>query len=377
MAIEIRQVRLGGKLKDFLDVVERIYRDDPNYVRALDLDVEQRLNRKNPFFDHAEGTIFTAHRNGWCVGRCTAQIDREHLERYHDDAGFFGFLDTIDDPEVARALLDAARRWLRERGMKKIRGPMSLNINDEIGCLIEGFDTPPAFMMPHHLPYQAGLIEQAGFAKLKDVYAWRYTIGDVPKRAQKAREDVDKLPEVVSRHVDKHHVERDVRIVMDVFNDAWSDNWGFVPLTEGELTKMANDLKLILRPEMTFITSIDGEPAAVALALPNLNEMIGDLRGKLLPLGLPKLLWRLKVRGPKSARLIILGIRKKYRHIRKYAGLSIYLYAKMNEEAARLGVKWGELSWTLEDNAPVNTGIRFMGGKIYKKYRLFERDVAD
>ncbi|MEB2312517.1 MAG: hypothetical protein OZ921_09100 [Sorangiineae bacterium] len=377
MAIEIRQVRLGGKLKDFLDVVERIYRDDPNYVRALDMDVEQRLNQKNPFFDHAEGTIFTAHRNGWCVGRCTAQIDREHLERYHDDAGFFGFLDTIDDPEVARALLDAARRWLRERGMKKIRGPMSLNINDEIGCLVEGFDTPPAFMMPHHLPYQAGLIEQAGFAKLKDVYAWRYTIGDVPKRAQKAREDVDKLPEVVSRHVDKSQIERDVRIVMDVFNDAWSDNWGFVPLTEGELTKMANDLKLILRPEMTFITSIDGEPAAVALALPNLNEMIGDLHGKLLPLGLPKLLWRLKVRGPKSARLIILGIRKKYRHIRKYAGLSIYLYAKMNEEAARLGVKWGELSWTLEDNAPVNTGIRFMGGKIYKKYRLFERDTAD
>lgn len=373
MTVEIRETPLGGRLDDFLDVVDYIYRDDAGYVRPLDMDVKQRLGKKNPFFEHGEATIFTAYRSGWCVGRCTAQIDREHLERYRDDAGFFGFLDTIDDAEVARALLDAAASWLERRGMKKIRGPLSLNINEEMGCLVDGFDTQPMLMMPHHRPYQGALIERAGFEKIKDVYAWRYVVGEVPKRAQKATAEVEALPELHARHIERKTLERDIRIIMDVFNDAWSDNWGFVPLTENELKKMAEDLQWILMPELSYIAEIDGEPAAVALALPNINEMIGDLHGKLLPLGLPKLVYRLKVQGPKSARLIILGIRKKFRHVRKYAGLSTYLYTKMNQSAQRLGIGWGELSWTLEDNAPVNTGIRFMGGTVYKRYRVYER----
>jgi hypothetical protein len=373
MYVEIRETPIGGKVADFLNVVDYIYRDDPCWVRPLDMELKQRLSKKNPFFEHGEGTIFTAYRNGWCVGRCTAQIDRGHLERYKDDVGFFGFLDTVDDMDVAGALLERAGDWLRQRGMRRIRGPLSLNINEEWGCLIEGFDMPPMIMMPHHRPYQAGLIEQAGFDKIKDLYAWRYEVGDVPKRARKACEDLEKLPELRSRHADMKHFDREIRVVMDVFNDAWSDNWGFVPLTETELQKMAEDLKPIVIPELTYIAEIDGEPAAVALALPNLNELVRDLDGKLFPLGLPKLLYRLKVKGPKTARLVILGIRKKFRNVRKYAGLSIYLYAKMNDAGKRIGIDWGELSWTLEDNGPVNVGIKFMGGKIYKKYRVFER----
>ena len=376
MSVEIREVPLGSKLNGFLDVVDDIYQDDPCYVRPLDMDLSQRLSLKNPFFLHGEGTLFTAYREGRCVGRCSAQIDWEHLKRYRDDAGFFGFLDTHDDQEVANALLEAASSWLEHRGMKRMRGPFSLSINEELGCLVEGFETPPMIMMPHHRPYQGRLIEQAGFSKLKDFYAWRYEVGNVPKRAQKAYEMVAALPEVSSRHVDKRHVERDVGIIMDVFNDAWSDNWGFVPLTQAELRQMAEELKLILMPELTFITEVDGEPAAVALALPNINEMIGDLKGKLVPLGLPKLLWRLKVKGPQTARLVILGIRKKFRNVRKYAPLSIYLYAKMNQAGAAKGIQWGELSWTLEDNGPVNVGIKLMGGKIYKRYRVYEREIA-
>ncbi|HWP07385.1 MAG TPA: hypothetical protein VNN72_16655, partial [Polyangiaceae bacterium] len=180
MSVEIREIPLGGKLEPFLDVVNYIYRDDPNYVRPLDMDMKQRLSRKNPLFEHAEGTLFTAHRNGYCVGRISAQIDRDHIARHKDDAGFFGFLDTIDDEEVASALLEAAAGWLRERGMKRMRGPISMSINEELGCLVEGFDTPPMILMQHHRPYQGGLIEKAGLAKLKDVYAWRYTVGDVP-----------------------------------------------------------------------------------------------------------------------------------------------------------------------------------------------------
>ena len=376
MAIEIRETPIGGKTDHFLDVVDYIYRDDPNFVRPLDMDMKQRLSRKNPFFRHAEGVLFTAHRNGWCVGRTSAQIDREHNDRHQDDAGFFGFFDTIDDEEVAASLLDAAGNWLKARGMKRMRGPFSLSINEEMGCLVQGFDTPPMILMPHHRPYQGGLIEKAGLPKLKEVYAWRYVVGDVPERARKAHDEIDALPEVKSRHIDMKNLDAEVRIAMDIFNDAWNDNWGFVPYTEAELAKLAEDFRLIIVPDLTYITEIDGEPAAMAIAVPNVNELIHDFGGRLFPLGLPKLLWRLKVVGPKTARLAYLGIRKKYRSTRKYAGLSTYLYTKMNRVGRDLGIQWGELSWTLEDNGPVNVAIRFMGGKIYKKYRLYEKTLA-
>ncbi len=373
MPVEIRETPIGGKLNDFLNVVDYVYRGDPNYVRPLDMEMKDRLSLKNPFFEHAEGVIFTAHRNNWCVGRVTAQIDRVHLARYNDDVGCFGFLDTIDDEEVTRGLLDAATSWLRARGMKRIRGPLSLSLNEEMGCLVDGFDTPPMIMMPHHQRYQGELIEKAGFSKLKDAYAWSYQVGDTPTRVRKAHDDIEAMPEVKSRHVDMKNLDVDIRLIMDVYNDAWHENWGFVKLTERELEKLAADLKLFAIPELSYITEVDGEAAAVALALPNLNELIADMKGKLGALGLPKLLWRLKVVGPHSARLMILGIRKKYRTQRKYAALSAYLYAKMNAAGKRLGISRGELSWTWDDNAPVNTGIKMMGGKVYKTYRIYEK----
>jgi hypothetical protein len=259
--------------------------------------------------------------------------------------------------------------------MKKMRGPLSFSVNDELGCLVEGFDSPAYFMMPYHRPYQGGLLESAGLTKVKDLFAWRYTVNQLPQRAIKAHQSVLAMPEIKMRTADMKHLDRDVRIVMDVYNDAWSDNWGFVPLTEKELAKMASDLKLIVEPNFTQIVELNGEPVAVALALPNLNEMIGDLHGKLLPLNALKLLWRLKVRGPRSLRLIILGIRKRLRQVRRYAPLSTFMYVEMHKAGERMNVLDGELSWTLEDNIPVSLGIRFMGGKKYKTYRLYERDL--
>jgi hypothetical protein len=376
MTLEIRELDQGGKLKDFLDVVDYVYRGDKNYVRPLNLDVKSRLSRSNPFFEHAEAAFFTAYRNGFCVGRVSAQIDHEHLARHKDDTGFFGFLDTADDPEVVAALLNTASRWLADRGMKKMRGPFSLSINDETGCLVEGFDTPPMVMMPHHRPYQGKLIEEAGLAQLKTLYAWRYKTGDVPRRVQRAHDELEALPEIYARHMDPHEVDRDTRLVMDVFNDAWSDNWNFVPYTQNELKKLAQDLKLILDPAITYIAYVRGEPAAVAFALPNVNEALPDLGGKLSPLKAAKLLYRVKVKKIQSARLLILGIRKKFRHERKYAGLSLYLYCKLNDSGRRSGYRWGELSWTDEANGPVNTGIKLMGGEIYKKYRVYERSLV-
>jgi hypothetical protein len=376
MKVQIKQTPIGGDLRDFLNVVDTIYRDDPNYIRDLDFEVKGRLSPKHPFFEHGEATVFTAHSNGSCVGRCTAQIDRLHLERYRDDAGFFGFFDTVDDLDVARGLLDAAADWLRAKGMKRMRGPFMLNRNDLVGCLVDGFDYPPAVMMPHHRPYQGGLIEQAGVPKIKDAYAWRYKIGQVPTRAQKAYDEIAALPEVKTREMDPKQVERDVRLVLDIYNDAWTEDWYYIPFTEAEIKKFAKDFIPFLVPEITLITEIDGEPAAVAFAVPNLNEAIRHVpHGKLFPTGIFKFLWYTKVKKPHSARLIILGISKKYRHVKKYGALSAYLYVGLNNSAHRAGFDWGELSFTMEDNHPVNLAIKAMGGKLYKRYRFYEREI--
>ncbi|MCL2777143.1 MAG: hypothetical protein FWD73_03995 [Polyangiaceae bacterium] len=375
--LDIRQSPMGGNIHHFLNVVDTIYRDDPRYIRPLDMDISDRLNpKKNPFFEHGEGTLYTAHQNGLCVGRITAQIDREHQRRYKDNVGFFGFFDTVDDEHVARALLEHAETWLRDRSMKRIRGPLSLNINEELGCLVDGFDSPPVLMNPHHRPYQGGLIEKAGYEKAKDFFGWRYEVGELNPRVRKALQDIEAMPEIAVRSFSKKTLASDVAIALELFNDAWSENWGFVPMTTKEADKMAADLKMFMVPEITKIVTIDGEPAAVAIALPNVNEIIGDLRGKLFPLGIVKLLWRLKVEGVKSGRLIILGIKKKFRMHRKYAPLSVYLYGAMNNGGKQVGMTWGELGWTLEDNAAVNTGIKMMGAKKYKTYRVYEKPIV-
>jgi hypothetical protein len=376
--VDIRQIPMGSSIDDFLNVVDYIYRGDANYVRPLDMELKDRLSpKKNPFFEHGEGAIFCAYRNGWCVGRVTAQIDHTHLDKYGDQTGFFGFLDTVDDEEVARELLARAESWLRGKGMKNARGPFSLNINEETGCLVEGFDTPPYVMMPHHLPHQGGLIEKAGYKKVKDFFAWKYTVGDPNARVKRAHADIKGMPEVTSRTISLKNLDKDVELFVDIFKDAWSDNWGSLPFTRREVDKMAADFRLLLMPEITRLVSIDGEPAAVALAVPNLNEMVQDLGGKLIPYGLPKLVWRLKVLGPSSARLIFLGIRKKWRNVRRYAGLSAFLYAEMNEGGRKLGIREGELGWTLEDNGRVNAGIQLMGAKLYKTYRVYEKPLTN
>ena len=375
MAIEIRELKGDKKtLKDFLGVVDDIYRGSPHYVRPLDFDVSDRLDhKKNPFFQHADGTAWVAYQDGRPVGRITAQIDQEHLRLHKDDAGMFGFLDTIDDAEVVKALLAEAEAWVKARGMKRLRGPLSLSINEETGCLVEGFDDPPMIMMPYHNAYQGRLIEQAGYPKLKDFYSWKYDVGEVPPRAQRAHDEIAALPEVTVRHADPKRLGEDVKLLTEIFNDAWSENWGFVPATEAEVKKMGDDMKLILMPEITRLVFIDGEPAAVAFGLPNINEIIQDLGGQLFPFGFAKLLYRLRVRGPHSGRLVILGIKKKWRHVRKYAGLSAYLYVQMNRSAHLLGMTDSELGWTLEDNAAINAGIRLMGGRIAKRYRVYEK----
>ncbi len=262
--------------------------------------------------------------------------------------------------------------WHRERGLTRVLGPFQLNINGESGLLVEGFDTPPSLMMPHNPPYYATLLEGLGLRKAKDLYAWRYVPGELSEPTRMLADMTRQAPGLRVRGVDKRHLAREVRTIMTIFNEAWENNWGFVPMTEAELDKMAREFKLIVDPALALIAEIDGEPAAMALALPNLNAVIGDLDGRLLPFGWAKLLWRLKVRKPTSARLVLLGIRPKFRGRPELKGLSVLLYVEIHTRGVAAGYTGAsELSWTLEDNDKINHGITLMGGERYKTYRVY------
>jgi hypothetical protein len=376
MTIRLREHRPGRDLDAFIRVPELLYTGDPGFVAPLHMEQRDRLTpAKNPFFEHAEAVLFTAYRDDQLVGRISAQIDRVHLERYGDGCGFYGFFDTINDERVARVLLDAAASWLKARGMRIMRGPFSLSVNEEIGTMVEGQAERSMLFSPYHRPYQDALTQAAGLVKCKDLLSWRYEVGGVPARAERAHAEVLAMPEVRIRSVSVAHAERDIRILNDVYTDAWSDNFHFVPMTEAELKKQVADLRMLLDERIALIAEVDGKAAAVAIALPNLNEAIHDLGGKLFPLGFAKLVYRIKVKRPKSARLILLGIKKEFRVKKRYGGLSTALYVEMARRGQSVGYEWGELGWTLEDNKPVNLGIKMMGGVVYKRHRIYEKSL--
>ena len=377
MSTQIREHHPGRDIDAFIRLPELLYQGDPGFVMPLLMEQRDRLNpAKNPFFQHAEATLFTAWQHGKVVGRISAQIDREHLGRYADGCGFFGFFDTINDPQVGEALVSAASSWLKARGMTVMRGPFSLSINEECGTLVEGQAEPAMIMMPYHRAYQDAVAQACGLSKKKDLFAWKYLVGEVPTRAKKAHEEIMALPEVRIRPVRRATAKEDVRVVMEVFNDAWSENFHFVPMTEPELAKMVEDMKLLLDEQIALIAEIDGKPAAISVALPNLSEASRDIHGRLFPFGLAKLLYRLKVQRTKSARLVLLGIKKEFRNKKRYGGLSTALYVEMAKRGAQVGYEWGELGWTLEDNRPVNLGIKAMGGSVYKRYRIYEKSLG-
>ncbi len=378
MAIEIREHTPGEDIDDFVRAARVVFAGDPAWVPPLRMDIHDRLTpAKNPFFQRGEVTLFTAWKDGRLVGRTSATIDQEHLRLHEPDLGFFGFFDTIDDDAVGAALLDAAEKWLARRGMKRMRGPLSLNMNEEVGILVEGFEHPPQILMGHSRAWQGRVAEAAGLEKVKDLLAWRFDVGDMPPRAERAWSAVKEMPEVRLRTVRKRDMDRELDIIMRIFNDAWRDNWGWVPATAAEVKKTGEDLRLILDEDLAFVAEVNEQPVAICIALPNVNEVIRDFDGKLGPIQIAKLLWRLKVKRPKSARLMMLGIASELRGMKKYGGLSHALYVEIAKRGEALGYEWGELSWTLEDNAPVNLGIRSMGAKVYKKYRVYERAIGE
>ncbi len=376
MSIEIREHAPGGDIGDFLRAGEVVFRDDPQWVPPLKIDIEKRLNpKKNPFFERGEAMLFTAWRDGQLVGRVSASIDREHLNLWKDDRGFFGFFDTIDDDAVGAALLDRAAAWLKGKGVKTISGPFSIYANEEIGLLVEGFDSPPALSMAHSRPWQDRIATAWGLAKEKDLWAWRYDVTALPARVERAWKGVKEMPEVKLRSIDTSRMREELQLVMDIYNDAWQGKWIFVPMLANEIKAVAEDLELIIDPDLAFIAEVDGKAMGMCILLPNVNEILHELRGSHWIVTMLKLVWRLKVqkRPPRSARLMLLGIRGELRNVRKYMGLSAAMYAEVATRGKAKGYTWGELSWTREDDSPINAGIANMGAKVYKKYRIYQK----
>jgi len=378
MSVTIRRVESKRDRKDFVRVPWHTYRQDPRWIPPLMMDVAETIDpSKNPFFEHGQAALFIAEQDGQPVGRISAHVNHLHNEYHQDKTGFFGFFETTQALDVSRALLEAAEGWLKDKGRDKVIGPMSFSTNEgDTGLLVKGFDQRPMIMCTYNPPYYPEHLEAAGFEKAKDLFGWVYKIGDVPEAPAQVAEAVEKHPGLKIRPVDAGHMERDVRIVRDIFNAAWGKNWGYVPWTEAEVVHSAKMMKMILMPKITAIAEVDGVPAGMMLAFPNILEVTRDLNGRLAPFGLAKLLYRVKMGGHKfkGARLFLLGVKPEFRGS-VLGGLSVLLYVVAHRGALEYGMDHGELGWTLEDNKKINAGIEFMGGHNDKVYRVYGKDL--
>jgi hypothetical protein len=375
--LTVKPVESATDREAFIRLPWAIYRDDPAWIPPLLQERRDHLNpRKNPFFESADTRFWLALRDGRPVGRISAQVNHTYLRRYQDASGHFGMLEAEDSAETFQALLQAAEDWLRGQGMRRVLGPFNLSINEECGLLVEGFQHPPSMLMGHARPYYAARLEAFGYRKARDLLCYHYDARyDLPPEVAHLVQKTARTENLVVRPLDMRRYEEDLAVIMEIFNDAWSNNWGFVPMSAAELRHMARSLKPIVRPQSIAIAELDGEPVAMAIGLPNVNEAIADLDGRLLPFGWAKLLWRLKVRTPKTARVPLMGVRKAYQGSMLGAALATSVIESIRRAQRDLGVEGGELSWILEDNLPMRHMIEYFGGVAYKTYRIYERGL--
>ncbi len=377
-ALRIEPVGDRKALKRFLDMPAPIYAADPNWVQPLLVERLEHLDpKKNPALKHMQVAYWLALRGDRPVGRISAQVNAAHLQRYQDATGQFGFIEGLDDPELFAALLGTAESWLKGRGMRRVTGPFSLSINDDSGLLVDGFDRPPSMMMGHHLPYYGRHVEAAGYAKAKDLVAYDFDLtGDWPAAAQKIMDRAGRNAAIRIRPIDMRRYGEELELMRDIFNDAWAENWNFLPWSSDEVQALGRNIKMLVTADNFAIGELDGEPAAMVVTLPNVNEAIGDLGGRLLPFGLVKLLWRLKVKGVKTGRMPLLGVRRRHHGTAKGLALALGVIGFARDYGRANGYLSGELSWILEDNRPIRDIVELVGGRPYKTYRVYEKTLA-
>ncbi len=370
--IQIKQVQSKKETMQFIKLPWKIYKDDPLWVPPLLLDMKAILDKKkNPFFRHSEAALFLARQNGEVVGRIAAIVNHNHNKFHNEKAGFFGFFESVNSEEVSNALLSTARTWVKERGMVSLRGPMNFSTNDTCGLLSEGFDSSPMIMMTYNPKYYLDLMTRAGLEKAKVLYAYSLSQDKpIPERFVKFAEKATKDESITFRNIKMKDFDKEIGTIMTIYNDAWQKNWGFVPMTDAEFKHLAKEMKAVVDPDLVFIAEINGEPAAFSLALPDFNEILKGVNGRLLPFGIFKLL--LNKRKIKSLRVITLGVKQKFQ---KKRALAPAFYYETYTQGKNKGFEMGEFSWILEDNTLMNRAAEGLGARLYKKYTIYETAV--
>lgn len=371
--VTVRTVSDKKDLRRFIKFPWKIYDGNGYWVPPLVSDRKKLLDRdRNPFYRHAEMELFLAEKEGEVVGRVGAIVNHLHNSFQSDNIGFFGFFESVNDQSVARAMFDSARNWLRSKGVTAMRGPASPSMNDECGLLIEGFEESPTIMMPYNPPYYSDLFQAYGMRKVMDLYAYalykdRVELGKILRLAEVVR----RRQSIEIRSVDMKNFRRDVGIVKEIYNQAWSSNWGFVPLTDEEIDFLADDLKKILDPNFAYFAEVNGKNVGFSLALPDINQVLKRIpSGRLFPFGLFKfMIYRSKI---DNVRLIITGVIKEYQR----RGIDAVLYSEILHRAAAKRIYRGEASWVLESNEMMKGGLEAMNGVRTKTYRMYEMSIS-
>ena len=370
--VVIKKVETKKDLKDFIKMQWKIYKNDNYWVPPLILERMELLDKnKNPFFQHAEAEYFLAFKNNEIVGRIAAIKNDLHNQIHNENIGFFGFFESINDNEVAKKLFETAENWLKQKGLSASRGPANPSSNDEWGLLIDGFNDSPRVLMTYNPEYYKKLIEAKGYYKIKDLYAYKLENKEVVKAEKFARgaKIVAERYNVKVRTLNMKKLDEEVAKIKEVYNKAWAPNWGFVPLTEAEIDKMAKDLKLLVDPDLVLFLEVENKTIGFALVMPDINFVLKEINGKLLPFG-----WLKFFTAKKKidwVRIITLGIIPEYQK----KGIDSIFYYEIINRAQKKGYYLGEASWILEDNEMMNRGLVNLNGTVYKKYRIYEKKL--
>jgi len=376
-AVTVRPVETRADRKTFVDLAWQVYKDDPAWVPPLKDEVHGLITPgKNPWFEHARAQLWLAERGGKTVGRISAQVDELVLEHMGAGTGQWGMFEALD-ADAAAALIVTAEDWLGQQGMTRALGPFSLSIWDEPGLEIEGFQQPPTAMMGHHRPEYRGWIEAAGYAKARDLLTYEIDIANwSDPNINRLIAAGERNARIRIRQVDKSRFAEEAQIILGLLNDAWSNNWGFVPLTPTEIAYAGKKLKPIIYNELVRVAEYDGEPVAFMITLPDLNELIKDLNGELFPFGWAKLLWRLRKPRTHRARVPLMGVAKKLHHTRLATQLAFMLIEFIRRDAVgKFGIQTGEFGWILEDNKGMLSIAELPGARINHRYRIFEKGL--